>query len=78
MKTLDPDRERGEKKLSVADFLKYYNENLPSEFPRASLPFLREFKKTYPRLFKGKDTWSLDMHRKKFMEWRPQRTKSSL
>ena len=78
MKTLDPDIERGKKKLSVADFLKFYNENLPPEFPRASFPFLREFKKTYPRLFKGNDTWSLDMHRKKFMDWRPQRTNSPL
>jgi len=73
MKAPDLDRERSEKKLALTDFLKYYNEDLPSEFPRASLPFLREFRKTYPGLFKGEDSWSLDQHRKKFMDWRPQR-----
>ena len=76
MKALDLDKERCERDLSLTDFLKYYNENLPSEFPRASLPFLREFRKTYPGLFKSEGTWSLDRHRKKFMDWRPQRTKS--
>lgn len=76
MKTPDFDRERSEKKIALNDFLKYYNEDLPSEFPRASLPFLREFRKTYPNLFKGENSWSLDHHRKKFMDWRPQRTKS--
>ena len=40
------------------------------------LIYNQEFKKTYPTLFKGEDMWSLDRHRKKFMDWRPQRTKS--
>ena len=76
MNALDLDKERCERNLSLTDFLKYYNENLPSAFPRASHLFLREFKKTYPGLFKGEDMWSLDRHRKKFMDWRPQRIKS--
>ena len=76
MKTLDLDIERSEEKHSLADFLKLYNEDLPIEFPKASESFLREFRKTYPGLFKGENTWSLDHHRKKFMDWRPQRTKS--
>jgi hypothetical protein len=79
MKTPNLDKERSEKSLSLPDFLESYNENLPSEFPRASLPFLKEFKKTYPSLFKdekGEKIWSLDQHRKKFMDWRPQRIKS--
>jgi len=78
MKTPDEDRIRSEKKLSLHKFLESYNEKLPPEFPRASLPFLREFKKTYPALFAGKDSWSLDQHRKKFMDWRPQRTRTLL
>lgn len=76
MRTPDLDKERSEKKLSLTDFLKSYNEDLPSGFPRASLPFLREFRKTHPRLFKDATTWSLDQHRKKFMDWIPQRVKS--
>jgi hypothetical protein len=76
MLTPDPDRERSEKKLSIGDFLIFYNENLPANFPRASISFLKEFKKTFPNLFKDEDSWSLDNHRKKFMDWRPQRIKS--
>ena len=76
MKALDLDKERSEKKLSIIDFLEYYNKDLPSGFPRASILFLREFRKTYPGLFKSENTWSLSQHRKKFMDWRPQRTKS--
>lgn len=75
MKIPDPDRERSERELSLADFLKSYNENLPSGFPRASTAFLKEFMKTYPSLFKRSEAWTLDKHRKKFMDWGPQRTK---
>jgi len=77
MKAPDLQKERSEMKIPIGDFLKFYNEDLPSAFPRASLPFLREFKKTYPGLFKDEDSWSLDQHRKKFMDWQPQRTKAS-
>lgn len=76
MKAPDPNKERSERKLTPIDFLKFYNENLPKEFPRASLPLLMEFKETYPGLFKGENTWSLDQHRKKLMDWLPQHVKS--
>ncbi len=78
MKATDPDKERSERVLSSADFLKSYNKDLPSGFPRASMSFLKEFEKTYPKLFKKENTWTLDQHRKKFMDWGPQRTKSLL
>ena len=76
MKILDPVKERGERKLSLPDFLTSYNKDLPSSFPRATQPFLKEFKKAYPGLFKDDNTWSLDQHRKKFMDWLPQHIKS--
>ena len=76
MKIMDPVKERGERKLSSTDFVTSYNKNLPSRFPRASQPFLREFKKAYPALFKDDSAWSLDQHRKKFMDWLPQHIKS--
>jgi len=78
MKAIDPDKERSEKIFSTADFLKTYNKDIPNGFPRASLAFLREFERTYPNLFKKKNEWTLDQHRKKFMDWGPQRTKSLL
>ncbi len=72
MKAPDLDKERSEKKLTVADFLKSYNDSLPKDFPRASLPVLEKFKKNYPALFKTDNEWTLDQHRKKLMDWLPQ------
>lgn len=75
MKLPDLDRQRSEKLLSLSDFLRSYNEDLPSQFPRASAPLLREFKKVHEKLFKHKDLWSLDQHRKVVMNWLPSRCK---
>ena len=69
MKLPDLDRIRSEKSLSFGDFLKSYNEGLPTEYPRASLALLREFRKTHTSLFKTDNLWSLDQHRKKVMDW---------
>ncbi|OGG64851.1 hypothetical protein A3J11_02410 [Candidatus Kaiserbacteria bacterium RIFCSPLOWO2_02_FULL_55_12] len=68
MKLPDADRLRSEKSLSLLDFLASYNEDLPIEFPRASLALLREFRKVHRPLFK-EHSWSLDQHRKKVMDW---------
>jgi hypothetical protein len=75
MKLPDLDRLRSEKSLSFADFLKSYNEDLPSQFPRASLALLREFRKVHAPLFKNDNAWSLDQHRKKVMDWLTSRTR---
>lgn len=76
MKLPDLDRIRSEKKTSIGDFLASYNENLPSVFPRASLPFLKKFRKANTNLFKDNAEWSLDQHRKKVMDWLPMYLKS--
>jgi len=57
---------------SLSDFLESYNKNIPVSFPRASVELLKKFKETHPALFKKGDTWSLDQHRKKLMDWIPQ------
>ena len=75
MRLPDLDRERSERSLSLPEFLKSYNEGLPSTFPRASLPLLREFKEAHVALFKRGDDWSLDQHRKVVMNWLPARCK---
>lgn len=75
MKGPDLDRERSERKLALSDFLALYNEGLPAGFPRASFAFLEQFKKLYPAQFKD-GFWSLDLHRKKFMDWLPTHLKS--
>jgi len=69
MKREDADKERSEKPHSLAEFLKLYNENLPLTFPRASTALLEEFKSTHADFFKSSDVWSLDLHRKKVMDW---------
>jgi hypothetical protein len=75
MRDFDPIKERSEKKLDDAAFLKSYNEDLPEQFPKASRVYLKEFKNSHPSLFKDDGAWSLDQHRKKFMDWLPQHIK---
>jgi len=76
VKPPDLEKERSERKRSIDDFLTSYNKNLPAEFPRATPYFLSKFKEIYPALFSGSSSWSLDRHRKKFMDWLPQYIKS--
>lgn len=77
MKLPDLDRARSEKSLSFGEFLKAYNEKLPAEFPQASTPLLKEFKKNHANLFKDDNAWSLDVHRKKVMDWLTAKTRVS-
>ncbi|MBU6321711.1 MAG: hypothetical protein KGI78_04110 [Patescibacteria group bacterium] len=71
MKGPDLDRERSERRVTLATFLAEYNDKLPEAFPRASLPLLREYRTRYPGQFKADGLWSLDEHRKRFMDWLP-------
>jgi len=74
MKAVDVDRERAEKEISMNDFLIFYNKNLPSQFPKASNALLKEFRKEHSFLFRDDNTvWTLDKHRKKFMDWHPKK-----
>lgn len=75
MKAPDLDKERSERKLSLGEFLTAYNRGLPKAFPRASAVFLNRFQEAYPSQFKD-GMWSLDLHRKKFMDWLPQYLRS--
>ena len=69
MKARDLDKERSEELHTLAEFCKLYNENLPLPFPRASAALLAEFRSTHPGFFKSDGVWSLDLHRKKVMDW---------
>lgn len=70
MRTPDLDRERSEKKRSLAEFLALYNENLPATFPKASVSLLEEFRHHHMGLFpRHSNVWSLDQHRRKVMDW---------
>ncbi len=76
MKGRDLDREQSEEKHTLQRFLKVYNAGLPAGFPRASAALLEKYKQAHPGQFKGTDAWSLDVHRKKFMDWLPMYLKS--
>jgi hypothetical protein len=75
-KPVDVESERSLRERSLTDFLNSYNKNLPFEFPSATQAALLKFKEEYPSLFKDNMSWSLDKHRKKFMDWLPQYHKS--
>lgn len=76
MKGPDLDKERSAQKHSLKEFLKIYNAGLPSQFPRASASLLTQYQETYPSQFKTDGLWSLELHRKKFMDWLPMYLKS--
>ncbi|HYE22901.1 MAG TPA: hypothetical protein VEA92_00420 [Candidatus Paceibacterota bacterium] len=77
MRGPDLDRERSERKLSQAEFLRMYNDGLPEQFPRASTSLLNTFSKKYPQLFVGGNEWTLDIHRKRVMDWLPAHLRAS-
>ena len=54
---------------NIADFIEYYNQNIPEAFPPATRKVLEVFKETYPSLFKGSGEWVIEKHRKKLMDW---------
>ncbi len=77
MKSPDLDRIRSEKVLTLGTFLKIYNEDIPEQFPQASVELLKEFKSSHQNLFARGNTWSLDQHRKKVMDWLPAHIRAS-
>jgi hypothetical protein len=63
--------------ISLLDFLKSYNENIPDNFPHATVMLLEKFKDLHRMLFKHGDLWSLDQHRKKLIDWLPMNNNAS-
>jgi hypothetical protein len=66
-----------EMQISQSDFLKSYNQNIPTAYPHASTALLIKFKEAHSVLFKHGDLWSLDLHRKKLMDWLPRNSATS-
>jgi hypothetical protein len=69
MKLPDLDRERCEKSRTLPEFLELYNADLPEGFPRATREALLEYRASHQESFKNSKTWTLDVHRKKIMDW---------
>ncbi len=77
MKKYGEELKISEKRVSLAVFLKSYNDGLPTGFPKASSALLKKFKETHPLFFKHGNLWSLDEHRKKIVDWMPPRSQES-
>jgi hypothetical protein len=71
MSKYPPELKVSEMQITQAEFLKSYNQNMPSSFPRATNTLLTKFREQHASLFKHGESWSLDLHRKKLIEWLP-------
>lgn len=56
-------------RTSLLIFMESYNDSIPAGFPHASVKILKRFQVLNPLLFKHGDEWSIDKHRKRFMDW---------
>jgi hypothetical protein len=61
--------ELSQMQITLSAFLESYNQNIPANFPRASVTILKKFQITHPMLFKNGDMWSIAQHRKKLIDW---------
>lgn len=69
MKRNKEELELSQRPISLQEFLESYNQNIPADFPRASVKTLKKFQDKYSSLFKNGDMWSIALHRKKMMDW---------
>jgi len=57
--------------ITNVEFLEAYNRTTPEGFPRVSISMLQRFQDEHPNLFKRSGLWSLDLHRKRLIDWLP-------
>ena len=60
--------------ITIAEFMKSYNANLPERFSRMTIELLQKFKASHESFFKRGDLWSLEQHRKRILDWMPLKT----
>lgn len=63
--------------MSLPEFLAYYNKNIPSSFPQATMEHMEKFQADHAALFSGEKPWTIDKLRKKFMDWMVSRPKKT-
>lgn len=69
MKKTDKDIKVEEEQITRAEFLKSFNQNMPTGFPKVTDEQLLRFKDEHVTFFKHGEYWSLDQHRKKIIDW---------
>jgi hypothetical protein len=60
-----------EDQITLKQFLESFNKNMPSTFLQVTEADLLKFKEAHEGLFKNGESWSLDQHRKKIIDWLP-------
>lgn len=58
--------------LSATEFKESFNQNMPAGYPHVTLEIMDKFRFAHPNLFKKPNVWTLDLHRKRMIEWLPQ------
>lgn len=71
MKTYKEEAAACQEQIPLSDFLKSYNKTIPASFPKVTTLLLKKFKEGHAKLFKHGELWSLDLHRKKLIDWLP-------
>jgi hypothetical protein len=71
MKTTPKGPSINEAQISVSEFVISYNKTIPAEWPHATIELLQKFKESNVSLFKHGDLWSVDLHRKRIIDWLP-------
>ena len=64
--------------LTAAQFMESFNANMPAGYPHVTLKIMEHFKLAHQNLFKKPDVWTLDLHRKRMIEWLPQHVSDSV
>lgn len=60
-----------EDQITLKEFLISFNKNMPATFLQVTEADLLKFKSAHETLFKHGNSWSLDQHRKKIIDWLP-------
>ena len=63
--------EGNQEMTTLGAFLESYNKSAPLGYPRVTPENLKDFQRLHPMLFKDKNEWSIEKHRKRLMDWLP-------
>ena len=58
--------------MTDLEFRDSFNQNMPEGYPHVTLEIMEKFKSAHPVLFRSRNKWNLDQHRKRMIEWLPQ------
>jgi hypothetical protein len=71
MKTTPKGPTINEAHITLTEFVVSYNKMIPAEWPQATSELMKRFKTDNTSLFKNGDLWSIDLHRKRIIDWLP-------